>query len=133
MAHAEITHILSEREKRVLTLRFGLEDGRSRSLEDTAQELGPIESRLGGLRRATRERIRQIEAKALRKIRQLKITPGCWPDELNAWEADIPSCCVDCFTVIMRMAGIPGVVALGILSKRTPEEIARQWEAMGER
>ncbi len=49
---------LSEREKRVLQLRFGLEDGRSRTLEEVGREFG-----------VTRERIRQIEANALRKMR----------------------------------------------------------------
>ena len=49
---------LSIRESRVLQLRFGLEDGRSRTLEEVGREFG-----------VTRERIRQIEAKALRKLR----------------------------------------------------------------
>ena len=49
---------LNDREKRVLQLRFGLEDGRSRTLEEGGREFG-----------VTRERIRQIEAKALRKLR----------------------------------------------------------------
>ena len=49
---------LSERERRVLQLRFGLEDGRSRTLEEVGREFN-----------VTRERIRQIEAKALRKLR----------------------------------------------------------------
>jgi len=49
---------LSERERRVLQLRFGLEDGRSRTLEEVGREF-----------HVTRERIRQIEAKALRKLR----------------------------------------------------------------
>ncbi|MEE8443448.1 MAG: RNA polymerase sigma factor RpoD, partial [Dehalococcoidia bacterium] len=52
---------LNDREKRVLQLRFGLEDGRSRTLEEVGQEFG-----------VTRERIRQIEAKALRKLRHPK-------------------------------------------------------------
>jgi RNA polymerase primary sigma factor len=49
---------LTGRERRVLQLRFGLEDGRSRTLEEVGKEFG-----------VTRERIRQIEAKALRKLR----------------------------------------------------------------
>ncbi len=49
---------LSLRERRVLQLRFGLDDGRSRTLEEVGREFG-----------VTRERIRQIEAKALRKLR----------------------------------------------------------------
>jgi RNA polymerase primary sigma factor len=49
---------LTDRECRVLQLRFGLEDGRSRTLEEVGREFG-----------VTRERIRQIEAKALRKLR----------------------------------------------------------------
>ena len=49
---------LSPRERRVLLLRFGLEDGRSRTLEEVGKEFN-----------VTRERIRQIEAKALRKLR----------------------------------------------------------------
>ena len=49
---------LSGRERRVLQLRFGLEDGRARTLEEVGKEFG-----------VTRERIRQIEAKALRKLR----------------------------------------------------------------
>jgi RNA polymerase primary sigma factor len=49
---------LSPREQRVLQLRFGLEDGRSRTLEEVGKEFN-----------VTRERIRQIEAKALRKLR----------------------------------------------------------------
>ena len=49
---------LTEREQRVLVLRFGLKDGRSRTLEEVGKEFN-----------VTRERIRQIEAKALRKLR----------------------------------------------------------------
>ena len=49
---------LTPREQRVLQLRFGLEDGRSRTLEEVGKEF-----------KVTRERIRQIEAKALRKLR----------------------------------------------------------------
>ncbi len=54
----DVLETLTPREKRVLTLRFGLEDGRSRTLEEVGQVFG-----------VTRERIRQIEAKALRKLR----------------------------------------------------------------
>jgi len=54
----DILGTLSEREARVLQLRFGLEDGRSRTLEEVGRDFG-----------VTRERIRQIEAKALRKLR----------------------------------------------------------------
>ena len=49
---------LTPREERVLTLRFGLEDGQARTLEELGKEFN-----------VTRERIRQIEAKALRKLR----------------------------------------------------------------
>jgi RNA polymerase primary sigma factor len=54
----EVLSSLTHREQRVLQLRFGLEDGRSRTLEEGGQEF-----------QGTRERIRQIEAKALRKLR----------------------------------------------------------------
>ena len=54
----EVLSYLTPREQRVLQLRFGLEDGRSRTLEEVGQEFN-----------VTRERIRQIEAKALRKLR----------------------------------------------------------------
>jgi RNA polymerase primary sigma factor len=54
----EVLGTLTEREQKVLILRFGLEDGRSRTLEEVGKEFN-----------VTRERIRQIEAKALRKLR----------------------------------------------------------------
>ena len=54
----EILEQLNDRERRVLEMRFGLDDGASRTLEEVGQEFG-----------VTRERIRQIEAKALRKLR----------------------------------------------------------------
>ena len=78
-----IDHFLNTRETTVLTLRFGLEDGRSRTLENTAKELGPIESQLGGMRMATRERVRQIEAKALRKVMRAPEAPTCCHDCIN--------------------------------------------------
>lgn len=54
----DVLSTLNEREKKVLKLRFGLEDGRTRTLEEVGKEFD-----------VTRERIRQIEAKALRKLR----------------------------------------------------------------
>ena len=54
----EVLSTLTDREQKVLTLRFGLEDGRARTLEEVGKEFN-----------VTRERIRQIEAKALRKLR----------------------------------------------------------------
>ncbi len=54
----DVLYTLTPRESRVLQLRFGLEDGRSRTLEEVGKEFN-----------VTRERIRQIEAKALRKLR----------------------------------------------------------------
>ena len=54
----EVLHTLTPRERRVLIIRFGLEDGQSRTLEEIGQSLG-----------VTRECIRQIESKALRKLR----------------------------------------------------------------
>ncbi len=54
----DVMESLTERERRVLELRFGLDTGRSRTLEEVGKEFG-----------VTRERIRQIEAKALRKLR----------------------------------------------------------------
>ena len=55
---SSVLSTLTEREEKVLRLRFGLEDGRQRTLEEVGQEF-----------QVTRERIRQIEAKALRKLR----------------------------------------------------------------
>ena len=55
---------LTGRERRVLQLRFGLEDGRARTLEEVGKEFN-----------VTRERIRQIEAKALRKLRHPSRSP----------------------------------------------------------
>jgi RNA polymerase primary sigma factor len=55
---SEVLNTLTPREKKVLVLRFGLEDGRNRTLEEVGKEFN-----------VTRERIRQIEAKALRKLR----------------------------------------------------------------
>ena len=55
---SKLLETLTEREQRVLILRFGLEDGRTRTLEEVGKEFN-----------VTRERIRQIEAKALRKLR----------------------------------------------------------------
>ncbi|MGN0550360.1 MAG: RNA polymerase sigma factor RpoD [Acutalibacteraceae bacterium] len=55
---SNVLDTLTEREEKVLRLRFGLEDGRSRTLEEVGKEFN-----------VTRERIRQIEAKALRKLR----------------------------------------------------------------
>ena len=55
---SEVLHTLTPREEEVLKLRFGLEDGRTRTLEEVGKEFN-----------ITRERIRQIEAKALRKLR----------------------------------------------------------------
>ena len=54
----DVLDSLTPRERKVLELRFGLEDGRSRTLEEVGKDFG-----------VTRERIRQIEAKALRKLK----------------------------------------------------------------
>ena len=55
---SEVLYTLTEREEQVLRLRFGLDDGHQRTLEEVGQIFN-----------VTRERIRQIEAKALRKLR----------------------------------------------------------------
>ena len=57
----ETLELLTPREQKILRMRFGLEDGRSHTLEEVGQEFG-----------VTRERIRQIEAKALTKLRKHK-------------------------------------------------------------
>jgi len=57
----ETLDLLTPREQKILRMRFGLEDGRSHTLEEVGQEFG-----------VTRERIRQIEAKALTKLRKHK-------------------------------------------------------------
>ena len=62
-----VLQTLTDREARVLQLRFGLEDGRSRTLEEVGWEFG-----------VTRERIRQIEAKALRKLREPTCSRKLW-------------------------------------------------------
>ena len=54
----DVLGTLTPREEKVLKLRFGIEDGRTRTLEEVGKEFN-----------VTRERIRQIEAKALRKLR----------------------------------------------------------------
>lgn len=54
----EVLDTLTPREEKVVRLRFGLDDGKTRTLEDVGKEFN-----------VTRERIRQIEAKALRKLR----------------------------------------------------------------
>ncbi|MDD5146292.1 MAG: sigma-70 family RNA polymerase sigma factor [Candidatus Pacebacteria bacterium] len=58
----EISAELTPRERKILALRFGLEDGVSKTLEEVGEEFG-----------VTRERIRQIQAKALEKIRRMKV------------------------------------------------------------
>ena len=58
MQLSEVMSTLSEREQKVLSLRFGLEDGKPHTLEEVGRDF-----------KVTRERIRQIEAQALRKLR----------------------------------------------------------------
>ncbi|TAK20204.1 MAG: sigma-70 family RNA polymerase sigma factor [Chloroflexota bacterium] len=58
-----ILDLLSDRESMVISMRFGLEDGRSRTLEEVGKHFG-----------VTRERVRQIEAKALRKLRHPRLS-----------------------------------------------------------
>jgi len=55
---AHVLRTLSAREEKIIRMRFGIEDGSERTLEEVGQSFG-----------VTRERIRQIEAKALRKLR----------------------------------------------------------------
>ncbi len=69
----DVLRNLTERERKVLVLRFGLEDGHQRTLEEVGQEFG-----------VTRERIRQIEAKALRKLRH----PSRGKALKDYWSAD---------------------------------------------
>src|SRR5579872_238753 len=69
----DVLQNLTERERKVLVLRFGLEDGHQRTLEEVGQEFG-----------VTRERIRQIEAKALRKLRH----PSRGKALKDYWQAD---------------------------------------------
>ena len=60
---SKVLHELSPREQRILELRFGLKDGYSRTLEEVGREFN-----------LTRDRIRQIEAKALRKLRHPRLS-----------------------------------------------------------
>jgi RNA polymerase primary sigma factor len=69
----DVLRNLTDRERKVLVLRFGLEDGHQRTLEEVGQEFG-----------VTRERIRQIEAKALRKLRH----PSRGKALKDYWQAD---------------------------------------------
>jgi RNA polymerase primary sigma factor len=56
---SDVLQLLTPREQKILRMRFGLDDGRSHTLEETGQEFG-----------VTRERIRQIESKALQKLKK---------------------------------------------------------------
>ena len=71
----EVLGTLTEREQKVLRLRFGLDDGRARTLEEVGKEFN-----------VTRERIRQIEAKALRKLRHPSRSRKL-KDYLDGWQA----------------------------------------------
>src|SRR3989475_571222 len=78
---AHVLHTLSPREEKVVKMRFGLEDGSEHTLEDVGRSLA-----------VTRERIRQIEAKALRKLRHpsrsLKLR--AFLDDVHGWHRILP-------------------------------------------
>ena len=76
----EVLGTLTEREQKVLRLRFGLDDGRARTLEEVGKEFN-----------VTRERIRQIEAKALRKLRHPSRSRKL-KDYLDSWQGIMYSC-----------------------------------------
>ena len=76
----EVLGTLTEREQKVLRLRFGLDDGRARTLEEVGKEFN-----------VTRERIRQIEAKALRKLRHPSRSRKL-KDYLDYWQGIMSSC-----------------------------------------
>ena len=76
----EVLGTLTEREQKVLRLRFGLDDGRARTLEEVGKEFN-----------VTRERIRQIEAKALRKLRHPSRSRKL-KDYLDYWQGIMYSC-----------------------------------------
>ena len=76
----EVLGTLTEREQKVLRLRFGLDDGRARTLEEVGKEFN-----------VTRERIRQIEAKALRKLRHPSRSRKL-KDYLDKWQGIMYSC-----------------------------------------
>jgi RNA polymerase primary sigma factor len=61
----QVLGLLSERQRQVMELRFGLQDGRSRTLEEVGQKFG-----------LTRERIRQIEARTLAKLKSIRDAQG---------------------------------------------------------